>query len=110
MNRFLVSLIWAILAGSAFLAMASNAEAVCRGDCGYWPGYYAYAPGYAAGYNAPGYNYPYAPAYNYAPGKELRAGSILIEIFRAQIPKPVLIAACSALGVRTQRGEWRLPT
>ena len=74
MTRFLVSLIGAILAGSAFLAMASTAEAVCRGDCGYWPSYYAYAPGYAAGYNAPGYNYPYAPAYNYAPRENYAPG------------------------------------
>ena len=80
MTRFLVSLIGAILAGSAFLAMASTAEAVCRGDCGYWPGYYAYAPGYAPGYayapgyNAPGYNYPYAPAYNSAPGENYAPG------------------------------------
>ena len=74
MTRFLVSLIGAILAGSAFLAMASTAEAVCRGDCGYWPGYYAYAPGYTPGYNAPGYNYPYAPAYNYAPRENYAPG------------------------------------
>jgi hypothetical protein len=79
MTRFLVSLIGAILAGSAFLAMASTAEAVCRGDCGYWPSYYAYAPGYNArsytpGYSAPGYNYPYAPAYNYAPRENYAPG------------------------------------
>jgi hypothetical protein len=79
MKRFLVSLIGTILAGSAFLAMASAAEAVCRGDCGYWPSYYTYAPGYAPGYNAPGYNapgynYPYAPAYNYAPRENYAPG------------------------------------
>ena len=79
MKRFLVSLIGAILAGSAFLAMASTAEAVCRGDCGYWPSYYAYAPGYIApgytpGYSAPGSNYPYAPAYNYAPRENYAPG------------------------------------
>ena len=79
MKRFLVSLIGAILAGSVFLAMASTAEAVCRGDCGYWPSYYAYAPGYNApgytpGYSAPGSNYPYAPAYNYAPRENYAPG------------------------------------
>ena len=79
MKRFLVSLIGAILASSAFLAMASTAEAVCRGDCGYWPSYYAYAPGYNApsytpGYSAPGYNYPYAPAYSYAPRENYAPG------------------------------------